>query len=54
MYCLKCQFKRTGTDHKVVLIKNGQRHALTAYCEKCGTKMYKILSKQELLQYDMV
>jgi len=43
-YCLRCKAKREMVNTKKVTMKNG-RHAMTGYCKKCGTKMYRILPK---------
>lgn len=50
MYCFKCKIKRLGKDHRVELIKDGKRKAIVAYCEVCGTKMYRLMGKDEVLQ----
>lgn len=42
MYCVKCREKRDGKDHEDVIMKNGKK-AKKAVCEKCGTKMFKIV-----------
>lgn len=46
-YCVKCREKRNMMNAAEVEM-NGKgaikRRAMTGTCEKCGTKMYKILS----------
>lgn len=45
-YCVKCKAKREMTGAKEVEMngKGGKkRAALTGTCEKCGTKMFKIM-----------
>lgn len=45
-YCVKCKEKREMKDAKEVTMngKGGKkRSALTGTCEKCGTKMFKIM-----------
>lgn len=47
-YCVKCKSKREMKDSKEVEMngKGGvKRRAMTGSCEKCGTKMFKILGK---------
>ena len=48
-YCLKCKEKgREIKDPEVVSMgKAKNRKAVRGTCAKCGTKMYKILSKEE-------
>lgn len=43
-YCVKCKEKREMKDTEEVEMKN-KRRALKGTCEKCGTKMFKILGK---------
>ncbi|MBS3145980.1 hypothetical protein J4414_04215 [Candidatus Woesearchaeota archaeon] len=46
-YCMKCKEKgREIKDAKVVSMGKG-RKAAKGVCAKCGTGMYKILSKEE-------
>jgi len=47
-YCVKCREKRDMRDGKEVSMpgKGGERRALTGFCVKCGTKMFKILGKK--------
>lgn len=44
-YCVKCRAKRDVKNGKEVAMKD-DRSALTGTCEKCGTKMFKILGKK--------
>ncbi len=47
-YCVKCREKRIMKDAKEVAMKGKggvERRAMTGVCEKCGTKMFKILGK---------
>jgi hypothetical protein len=44
-YCVKCRSKSEMVEAKQVTMKNG-RPAVQGKCEKCGTGMYKILSKK--------
>lgn len=47
-YCVKCREKRNMKDPKEVSFagKGGQeRKAMSGLCEKCGTKMFRILGK---------
>lgn len=47
-YCVKCKAKRMMNDAKEVSFAGkggGERRALSGTCEKCGTKMFKILPK---------
>jgi hypothetical protein len=44
-YCVKCRAKSDMVEIKQVTMKNG-RPAVQGKCEKCGTGMYKILSKK--------
>jgi len=43
-YCVKCKEKTEMKDSEEVEMKN-KRKALKGTCEKCGTKMFKILGK---------
>jgi hypothetical protein len=43
-YCVKCKEKREMKDAQEVEMKN-KRKALKGTCEKCGTKMFKIVGK---------
>ena len=54
-YCLKCKAKRRiskpfiyrfKTSHRVTKDREGMR-AIKGFCEVCGTKMFKILPKNE-------
>lgn len=48
-YCVKCKAKREMSNAKEVTMKGKggtKRTALTGTCEKCGTKMFKILGKK--------
>lgn len=42
--CMKCKAEREMKDVKEVVMKNGMK-AAKGTCEKCGTKMFKILGK---------
>ncbi|MBI2048092.1 MAG: hypothetical protein HYT27_03045 [Parcubacteria group bacterium] len=47
-YCVKCKEKRMMKDAKEVSFKGkggGDRRAMSGTCEKCGTKMFRILPK---------
>ena len=44
-FCVKCRAKSEMVEAKNVTMKNG-RPAVKGKCAKCGTGMYKILSKQ--------
>lgn len=46
-YCMKCRQIRETKDTENVVMKNG-RKALKGKCIDCGTKIFKILSKQDL------
>ncbi|MDP3764865.1 MAG: DUF5679 domain-containing protein [bacterium] len=49
-YCVKCREKRTMIDPKEVTMKGKggvTRRAMTGTCEKCGTKMFKILGNKK-------
>ena len=48
MYCVKCRAKRDVDNPEKVTMKNG-KPALKAKCPVCGTGMYKIGSKQQLI-----
>jgi hypothetical protein len=43
-YCVKCRAKRGMTNPKVVT-KSGRRF-MFGNCEKCGTKMSRIMGKK--------
>lgn len=43
-YCVKCREKREMQDPKEVDMKGG-RKAMTGPCQKCGTKMFRIMGK---------
>lgn len=48
-YCVKCRAKRPMRDAREVEMKGKggvARRALTGFCEKCGTKMFRILGKK--------
>ena len=45
-FCVKCKAKVQVKDPKDVKMKNG-RPAITGICSKCGTKVFKIKSKNE-------
>ena len=48
-YCVKCRDKRNMINAKEVAMKGKggvQRRAMTGTCEKCGTKMFRILGKK--------
>lgn len=45
-YCVKCKAKRNMNDPKEVAMKGKggkKRAAMTGTCEKCGTKMFRIM-----------
>ncbi|MBN1895322.1 hypothetical protein JW906_12545 [bacterium] len=44
-YCVKCRKTCDMVDAQTVTMKNG-RPAVKGKCAKCGTGMYKILSKK--------
>jgi RNase P subunit RPR2 len=49
-YCVKCKDKREMVNAKEVTMKgkgDTKRSAVTGSCEKCGTKMFKILPKSK-------
>ncbi len=45
-YCVKCRQESEMVEAQEVTMKNG-RPAVKGKCGKCGTGMYKILSKKE-------
>ncbi len=45
-YCLKCKEKREMKNEEKVVMKNG-RPAVKGICPICGTKMFRILKKEE-------
>lgn len=48
-YCVKCRDKRNMMNAKEVAMKGKggvARRAMTGTCEKCGTKMFRILGKK--------
>ncbi len=48
-YCVKCKAKRMMKDAHETSFKGkggGQRRAMTGTCEKCGTKMFRIMPKK--------
>lgn len=48
-YCVKCKAKRMMKDAHETSFKGkggGTRKAMTGVCEKCGTKMFRILPKK--------
>ncbi len=45
-YCVKCKTKVEVKDPKEVTMKNG-RTAINGTCSKCGTKVFKIKSKND-------
>ena len=49
-YCVKCKEKRTMVDPKEVTMKGKggkTRMAMTGTCEKCGTKMFRIMGMKK-------
>jgi hypothetical protein len=49
-YCVKCKAKRMMKDaHETSFKGKGgtARRAMTGTCEKCGTKMFRILPKKK-------
>ena len=45
-YCVKCKAKRTMMNPKEVTMKGKggkSRMAMTGTCQKCGTKMFRIM-----------
>lgn len=48
-YCVRCKAKRGMKDPKEVSFKGKggtARKAMSGACEKCGTKMFRILPKK--------
>ena len=45
MHCMPCNRKSQGKDHKAVIPSQG-RYALKAYCERCGTQMFKYIKRE--------
>jgi len=45
-YCVKCKAKVEVKDAKEVTMKNG-RPAISGVCSSCGTKVFKIKSKED-------
>ncbi len=48
-YCVKCRDKREMVNPKEVSMKGKggvTRLAMTGTCEKCGTKMFRIMGKK--------
>jgi RNase P subunit RPR2 len=45
-YCVKCKAKVEVKDAKEVTMKNG-RPAISGVCASCGTKVFKIKSKED-------
>jgi len=45
-YCVKCKEKVEVKDAEEVTMKNG-RPAVKGICAKCGTKVFKIKSKND-------
>ena len=46
-YCMKCRAKREMKDARSITMKNG-KPATQGVCPTCGTKMFRIGSKQQL------
>ena len=49
-YCVKCKAKSMMKDEKEVTMKGKggtSRPAMTGICEKCGTKMFKIMAAKK-------
>jgi hypothetical protein len=49
-YCVKCRAKRMMKEEKEVAMKGKggkTRYAMTGACEKCGTKMFRILGAKK-------
>ena len=49
-YCVKCKTKREMQSTKIVSMKGKgkvKRQALTGSCPNCGTKMFRILGKEQ-------
>ncbi|MFC1982693.1 DUF5679 domain-containing protein [Chloroflexota bacterium] len=44
-YCVKCRAKKEMKDAKAITMKNG-KPATQGVCPTCGTKMFRIGSKQ--------
>jgi hypothetical protein len=44
--CMKCKQTRDMVDEQIVTMKNG-RKAASGKCAVCGTKMFKILGKDD-------
>ena len=44
--CMKCKETRDMVEEQIVTMKNG-RKAASGKCAVCGTKMFKILGKDE-------
>ncbi|MBS3074295.1 hypothetical protein J4447_02440 [Candidatus Pacearchaeota archaeon] len=49
-YCVKCREKREMKDFKISPTKRGTFMAL-GKCVKCGTKMAKIMSKEQAAKF---
>ena len=45
-YCVKCKEKVEIKDPQEVTMKNG-RPAISGICSKCGTKVFRIKSKEK-------
>ena len=45
-YCVKCKEKREMKDEKRIVMKSGS-HAMKGICSVCGTKMFRIVKKEE-------
>jgi len=46
-YCVKCRTKREMKDPKAITMKN-ERSAVQGVCPSCGTKMFRILGKEQV------
>ena len=49
-YCVKCKSKRMMKGEHETSFKgkgNVERKAMTGTCEKCGTKMFRILASKK-------
>ena len=49
-YCVKCKKKQEMQDVKEIVMKGKgkvKRRAATGTCPKCGTKMFRILGKDD-------
>jgi Zn finger protein HypA/HybF involved in hydrogenase expression len=49
-YCVKCKSKNNMKDSKEVSMKGkggNVRTAMTGSCEKCGTKMFRIMGMKK-------